>query len=73
MSAPLIETEQGSEHGASDSSTDVAGAVAGGGPTIVLRFSDGSEVTLEGDDLLVMLAAIQTLLLLYVTWKEATS
>ena len=78
MSVPLI--EQGNGVGSSDGTaqattmTATAGGqeAAAGGPSVTLSFSDGSTVTLGVEDLQVYLAAIQTLLLLYVTYREVT-
>jgi len=79
MSVPLIE-QQGSGVGSSDGTAQITTTDAGGqqpsaatsGPSVTLSFSDGSTVTLTQSDLQVYLAAIQTLLLLYVTYKEVT-
>lgn len=78
MSVPLI--EQGNGVGSSGTvevtATDHAPAgqlaAEASGPSITLSFSDGSTVVLDVEDLQVYLAAIQTLLLLYVTYKEVT-
>lgn len=79
MSVPLIEETAGSSVGSSGSTGQVDDVVeidptgnGPGGPSISISFSDGSTVVLGVEDLQLWLATIQTLLLLYVTWKEVS-
>lgn len=80
MSVPLIE-QQGSGVGSSSDSTVQTTttatadgqAAAAAGPSLSISFSDGATVTLGVEDLQVCLLAIQTLLLLYVTYREVTN
>jgi hypothetical protein len=76
MDVPTIEQQGGSAVGSSGTAQVTAtdqGQQASSGPSVTLSFSNGSDVTLDVEDLQVYLAAIQTLLLLYVTYKEVTA
>ncbi|MCT9095279.1 hypothetical protein [Haloarchaeobius sp. HME9146] len=68
---PLIET-QGSTRssGATATVTDSISASTPGEPHISWTRSDGSTVVLGADDLMVYISLLQTLLLLYVTYRE---
>lgn len=76
MSVPLI--EQGNGVGSSDgtvqaTATAAADPAGSSGPSVTLSFSDGSSIVLTAEALQVYLVTIQTLLLLYVTYKEVTA
>jgi hypothetical protein len=79
MSVPLIEQGKGvdSSGGTAQVTTTgtdstAASTAAANGPSVAFSFSDGSQVVLGVEDLQVYLAAIQTLLLLYVAYREVT-
>lgn len=75
MGTPLIETEGGSAVDSGGSAqvfpTDGGGgSQAADGPSITISFGDGSTTTIDAEDLQLYIAAIQTVLLLYVTYRE---
>lgn len=77
MTVSLLENEAGSAVGSSGSAQASQTAAAGGataadGPSVTISFGDGSSTTLHTEDLQLYIAAIQTLLLLYVTYKEVS-
>jgi len=77
MSVPTIENEQaGSVVDSSGSGqtlmADGADTSAPSGPSVTFSFSDGSNVTLDQEDIQVYMLTIQTLLLLYVTYQEVS-
>lgn len=81
MTVPLIEHEGGDSMGSSGSrastfsATDATGEqpAASRGPSVTVALGDGSSVTLDAETLQFYLAVIQTLLLLYVTYKEVSA
>ncbi|WP_439028419.1 hypothetical protein [Haloarchaeobius sp. DT45] len=68
---PLIE-QAGSASSGSDGTAQVTrtSSAPADGPHISFTRSDGSQVVLDSDDLMVYLVTLQTLLLLYVTYLE---
>jgi hypothetical protein len=70
---PLIETES-EEGGASGSSgsTGTANGTAVAGPSITVSTAAGDEIVLDAETIQMYLLLAQTLLLLYVTYKEAS-
>jgi hypothetical protein len=74
MTTPLIE-DYSEESGASGSSgaTGAGGATAAAsGPSITFSTASGDEFQLDAETLQMYLLLTQTLLLLYVTYKEAS-
>lgn len=63
---PLIEQEAGSESVTASSGSSNTSE----GPSLKLTFSDGSEVTIGPDELLLYLVVVQTLCFLYLVYTE---
>ncbi|WP_435348999.1 hypothetical protein [Haloarchaeobius sp. HRN-SO-5] len=62
MSVPLIEGESGASNTSSGTATD-------SGPSLSVQTGGGVEVVLDSEDLLVLLALVQTLMMAYVTYR----
>ncbi|WP_435358446.1 hypothetical protein [Haloarchaeobius sp. DFWS5] len=71
MNRPLIEGESGSAGGVSTSYVSSSSTTTESGPSIAFQTADGTAVELDSEDLIVLLMALQTLMLAYVTYKEA--
>lgn len=73
MNVPTIENEQaGSVVDSSGQEQDSGTASTSTGPSVTLSFADGSTRTIGKEELQFYLLAIQTLLLLYVTFAEVS-
>lgn len=71
---PLIETDDGASASSdSDSQQQFSSSTGPTGPRLTVHLSDGSTVALGTEELQLALLAMQTFLLVYVTWKEASS
>lgn len=71
---PLIEPVAGaSASSGSDSQQQLSSSSGATGPRLTVHLSDGSTVVFGTEELQLALLAMQTFLLVYVTWKEATN